>query len=81
MSAVAVKAPYVYSKKTITLRVMGTHVTLQEELRQRAMKELGINLEFYPMGDAALLQKAASDPSSFDLYEHWSGNPPLFNTA
>lgn len=72
MSAVAVKAPYVYSKKTITLRVMGTHVTLQEELRQRAMKELGINLEFYPMGDAALLQKAASDPSSFDLYEHWS---------
>ncbi|RQW61081.1 ABC transporter substrate-binding protein [Vibrio viridaestus] len=71
-SAIAIKAPYVYAKKTVTLRVMGTHVTLQEELRKRAMQELGINLEFTPMGDAALLQRAATDPSSFDLYEHWS---------
>ncbi len=72
VSAVALKAPYVFAKKTVTLRVMGTHVTLQEELRQRAMQELGINLEFTPMGSAAVLEKAASDPSSFDLYEQWS---------
>ncbi|ATC83232.1 MULTISPECIES: signal peptide prediction [Pseudoalteromonas] len=51
---------------------MGTHVTLQEELRQRAMRELGINLQFIPMGSAAVLQKAAADPTSFDLYEQWS---------
>jgi len=68
----AVKAPYVYSKKASTVRVLGTHVTLQEELRQRAMKDLGIKLEFEPKGSAAVLQKAASSPDSFDLYEQWS---------
>ena len=72
LSSVALKAPYIHASKIVTLRVMGTHVTLQEALRQRAMKELGIHLEFTPMGDAALLQKASADPSSFDLYEHWS---------
>ncbi|MDP5254101.1 MULTISPECIES: PotD/PotF family extracellular solute-binding protein [unclassified Vibrio] len=71
-SALGIKAPYVFAKQKVTLRVMGTHVTLQEELRQKAMQELGIHLSFTPMGDAALLQKAATDPSSFDLYEHWS---------
>ena len=68
----AVNAPYVLSKSTSTVRVMGTHVTLQEELRQKAMKDLGINLEFEPKGSAAVLQKAASNPESFDLYEQWS---------
>ncbi|MFY8350678.1 ABC transporter substrate-binding protein [Pseudoalteromonas sp. SSM20] len=72
LTSLAFKAPYVFAKKQVTLRVMGTHVTLQEELRQRAMKELGLNLEFTPMGSAAVLQKAAADPSSFDLYEQWS---------
>ncbi|TMO82805.1 ABC transporter substrate-binding protein [Pseudoalteromonas spongiae] len=72
VTSLGFKAPYVLAKKQVTLRVMGTHVTLQEELRQRAMRELGINLEFTPMGSAAVLQKAAADPSSFDLYEQWS---------
>ena len=72
VSTLAFKAPFVFAKKMITLRVMGTHVTLQEELRQRAMRELGINIEFIPMGSAAVLQKAAADPDSFDLYEQWS---------
>lgn len=51
---------------------MGTHVTLQEELRKLAMKDLGINLEFSPNGSAAVLQKASSNPETFDLYEQWS---------
>ena len=71
-STLAFKAPYVFAKNKVTLRIMGTHVTLQEELRQRAIRELGINIEFTPMGSAAVLQKAAADPSSFDLYEQWS---------
>ena len=66
------KAPMVFAKKIPTVRVLGTHVTLQEELRHRAMKDLGINLEFEPKGSAAVLQKAASNPQSFDLYEQWS---------
>lgn len=67
-----IHAPYIIAKKPQTLRVLGTHVTLQEELRQMAMKDLGINLEFEAKGSAAVLQKASSDPASFDLYEQWS---------
>lgn len=68
----ALKAPYVFTKTTPTVRVLGTHVTLQEELRKMAMKDLGINLVFEPKGSAAVLQKAAANPASFDLYEQWS---------
>lgn len=73
-SAAGVKAPYVFSRTTPTLRVLGTHVTLQEELRQQAMKDLGINIVFEPKGSAAVLQKASMFPGSFDLYEQWSNS-------
>ncbi len=68
------KAPYVFSKTKTTLRVMGTHVTLQEEIRKMAMKDLGIDIVFEAKGSAAVLQKAAASPSSFDLYEQWSNS-------
>ena len=64
----------VIGKEKPTLRILGTHVTLQEELRQKAMQDLGINLAFQPMGSAAVLQKAASSPQNFDLYEQWSNS-------
>ena len=73
-SCMAAKAPYVFSKNTHTLRVLGTHVTLQEELRHQAMKDLGINIIFEPKGSAAVLQKASISPQSFDLYEQWSNS-------
>lgn len=68
------KAPFVFSKKIPTVRVLGTHVTLQEEIRKKAMQDLGIHLVFEPKGSAAVLQKAASKPESFDLYEQWSNS-------
>lgn len=71
---VSVKAPFVYAKKPIKLRVMGTHVTLQEELRQQAMKDLGFEIVFEPKGSAAVLQKASMFPEAFDLYEQWSNS-------
>lgn len=55
-----------------TLRVVGTHVTLQEPIRRRAEQDLGINIEFYPGGSAEVLLKAATDPGAFDVYEQWS---------
>ncbi len=71
----ATNAPYVFAKKSpITLRVMGTHVTLQEELRQKAMSDLGIEIIFEAKGSAAVVQKAAMFPESFDLYEQWSNS-------
>jgi putative spermidine/putrescine transport system substrate-binding protein len=71
---IAAKAPYVFSRTKTKIRVLGTHVTLQEELRQRAMKDLGIELEFEAKGSAAVLQKASMSPASFDLYEQWSNS-------
>ncbi len=66
------KAPYVRAKTKQKLRVLGTHVTLQEPLRRRAEEELGLDIQFEPGGSAEVLQKATSDPGSFDLYEQWS---------
>lgn len=71
-AATAIHAPYIIAKKKTTLRILGTHVTLQEELRKKAMQDLGIELIFEPKGSAAVLQKAASQPGAFDLYEQWS---------
>ena len=57
-----------------TLRVLGTHVTLQEAIRVEAERALNINLEFYPGGSADVLLKAATNPESFDIYEQWSNS-------
>jgi len=69
---VAAKAPYVFAKSQTTLRIIGTHVTLQEEIRKKASEDLGINLVFEARGEAELVQKATTNPSSFDLYEQWT---------
>ncbi|MDO6692793.1 extracellular solute-binding protein [Aliiglaciecola sp. 3_MG-2023] len=68
------KAPYVFARTKTVLKVLGTHVTLQEELRKQAMQDLGIDLIFEAGGSAAILQKASVDPTSFDLYEQWSNS-------
>lgn len=70
-------APYVISKKPRTLRVLGTHVTLQEPLRRQAEKDLGIKIEFQAGGSASVLHQASTRPKSFDLYEQWSNSMRL----
>jgi putative spermidine/putrescine transport system substrate-binding protein len=65
---------FAIKKSKPTLRVLGTHVTLQDELRVKAMEDLGIELAFEPKGSAAVLQKASTRPESFDLYEQWSNS-------
>ena len=57
-----------------TIKILGTHVTLQEKIRVKAQKDLGINIEFYPGGSAEVMLKASLDPSSFDIYEQWSNS-------
>ncbi|WP_166422218.1 extracellular solute-binding protein [Paraglaciecola sp. 20A4] len=69
-----VNAPYVFAKKTHTLRVLGTHVTLQEQIRQRAMSDLGINIQFEAKGSPGVLQRGLLSPESFDIYEQWSNS-------
>jgi len=64
---------HAYNKKP-TIKVVGTHVTLQEQIRKKAEKDLDINIEFYTGGSAKVISKASTDPSSFDLYEQWSNS-------
>lgn len=74
LTGISSQAPYVFARTKTTLRILGTHVTLQEELRQHAMEDLGIELQFEAKGSAAVLQKASMSPKSFDLYEQWSNS-------
>jgi putative spermidine/putrescine transport system substrate-binding protein len=67
-------APYGFARRRRVLRVLGTHVTLQEALRRRAQEELGIEVRFQPGGSASVLHQASTRPESFDLYEQWSNS-------
>ena len=67
-------APFGFVRKKRVLRVLGTHVTLQEPLRQQAEKDLGLEIHFEPGGSARVLHQASTRPQSFDLYEQWSNS-------
>lgn len=67
-------APAVHVKSRPIVRVLGTHVTLQEELRRQAESDLDIRLHFSPGGSAEVLHKASTRPETFDLYEQWSNS-------
>ena len=73
-TAAATRAPFVFAGERPKLRVLGTHVTLREDIRQRAEQDLGIDITFEPGGDAHILQKASSRPDSFDIYEQWTNS-------
>lgn len=74
MGATAMAVPFIHCRRRPVVRVLGTHVTLQEPLRERAQRELGIELEFQPGGSASVLHQASTRPDSFDLYEQWSNS-------
>lgn len=73
----AAVAPYIFIKRRRKIRVLGTHVTLQEPIRKQAESDLGISVEFQPGGSAEVLHQASTKPESFDLYEQWSNSLPI----
>ncbi|PJR64182.1 ABC transporter substrate-binding protein [Raoultella sp. T31] len=58
----------------LTLRVLGTSVTLLEILRARAEQDLGIKIEYllHSVEDAQRI--AVMHPESYDLYDQWFHN-------
>lgn len=68
MSSAAIISP------PLTLRVLGTSVTLLEILRVRAEQELGIKIEYllHSVEDAQRI--AVMQPDSYDLYDQWFHN-------
>lgn len=67
-------APAVHVRKPISLRVLGTDVTMREDIRRRAERDLGFRIQFEALGSAGVLQKASTRPESFDVYEQWSNS-------
>ncbi|MBF0096437.1 MAG: extracellular solute-binding protein [Magnetococcales bacterium] len=74
LAASSFPAPFVHTAEPVTLRVLGTHVTLHEPIRRQAEKDLGFAIQFEAGGDDRILQKASSRPQTFDIYEQWSNS-------
>lgn len=79
VAAAAVACPAIIRARdaTPTLRVLGTHATLQEPIRRQAEHDLGIHIEYLAGGSSQVLLRAATDPDGFDLYEQWSDSVRL----
>lgn len=74
VTALPSSAPAIHIRRRPKLHVLGTDVTLQEEIRLQAEKDLGIEITFEPKGSAGVLQKASTRPEHFDIYEQWSNS-------
>ncbi len=68
------QSPAIFANNRQKVRVLGTHVTLQETIRLQAMKDLNIDIEFSPGGSAEIIHQASTRPESFDIYEQWSNS-------
>lgn len=64
---VGAAGPAIHTKKRRVLRVLGTHVSLQDEIRRRAEAELGVELEFSIGGPSDILHRASTRPEAFDV--------------
>ncbi|WP_106477925.1 ABC transporter substrate-binding protein [Phytohalomonas tamaricis] len=62
------------SASHITLRVLGTSVTLLEILRERAEQDLGIRLVYRVCNAQEAQRIAVMEPHSYDLYDQWFHN-------
>lgn len=58
----------------ITLRVLGTSVTLLELLRERAEQDLGIKIDYLLRSVEDAQRIAVMEPESYDLYDQWFHN-------
>jgi putative spermidine/putrescine transport system substrate-binding protein len=73
-----------------TLRVLGTEISLLEEIRVRAAADLGFEIAFETLDFPSCQRKAALDPLSYDIYDqcfhnldivwHWGALQPIDTT-
>lgn len=61
----------------LTLRVLGTSVSLIEPIRRRAEEDLGIEVEFIVEDGTSAQRIAALYPEAFDVYDQWFHNIDL----
>jgi putative spermidine/putrescine transport system substrate-binding protein len=65
----SVAAPAAHLQGRPILRVLGTEITLLEQIRARAEVDLGITLVFENLDFISAQRKAASEPSTYDVYD------------
>lgn len=66
-----IAAPSVHTCEKVTLRVLGTGVTLVDTIREQACADLGLNIEFQVLDGVGVQQQAVMHPQSFDVYDQW----------
>lgn len=64
------RAPAVHGAK-VEVRVLGTSVTLQEHIRKKAEKDLGIKLRFIVQDGSSVQRNGVMRPESYELYDQW----------
>ncbi len=64
-------APTVRTTGKPVVRVLGTGVTLIEEVRRKAEQDLGIILEYEVLDGVAAQAKGVMRPDSYDVYDQW----------
>jgi len=64
-------SPSVHTQGKVTLRVLGTGVTLVDAIHERACADLGLNIEFQVLDGVGAQQQAVMRQDSFDIYDQW----------
>lgn len=63
------------------LRILGTNVTLIEDIRLLAERDLGIGIQYENLDGVASQQKGVLEPESYDIIDLWFNNVDLLWTA
>lgn len=65
--------PAIHAQETVTLRYVGTAVNQSQEIAQKVLEDLGINLDYIPVTSDEVVQRAVTQPNSFDILdaEYW----------
>jgi putative spermidine/putrescine transport system substrate-binding protein len=64
-----IAAPAIRTEGRPKLRILGTEISLLEELRRRAQEELDIEIVFDKQDFLTAQRKAAAEPASYDIYD------------
>ena len=65
----------------LTLRVLGTSVTLLKEVHSLARRDLDFDLEFEVRSGVEVLQKGILSPDGYDIYDQWFNGIDLLWTS
>ena len=66
----SIAAPAIIGSK-VELRVIGTSVTLQEHIREKAEQDLGIKLNFIVLDGPLAQREGVMHPEHYDVYDQW----------